>query len=129
MFSTHKENKWLIDKLKPNESTISSVYNSEDCYLDEDDEFSLKSEATYEGIPEKYEITQTKEILERLCKEKSFILSEKPEIQVMTVTIPTNEEDQSIPNVRDEVDLTGGDGTSGGETSIFPIPECLKIGE
>ena len=44
-----------------------------------------------------------------------FILGNKPEIQIMTATI---EEDQNIPNVRDEVDSTGGNGTSGGEISI-----------
>ena len=38
----------MIDKLKPNESTRSSTYNSEDCYLDEDEEFSLKSDVIYE---------------------------------------------------------------------------------
>ena len=118
-------NKW-IDKMKPNESAVSSTYNSEDCYINEDENFSMRSDTIYEGVEENMEIIKTREILDNLCRDKMFILGEKPELQVMVATV---EEHQNIPNVRDEVVSGKGNGGSREEASIFPIPEQVKIND
>ena len=115
-------NKW-IDKMKPTVSTVSSINNSEDCYINEDKNFSLRSDTLYEGAEENMEIIKTREILDKICRDKIFMLGEKPELQVMVATV---EEHSNIPNVRDEVEGNENAGSRKG-TSIFPIPEQVKI--
>ena len=118
-------NKW-IDKMKPNESAVSFRYNSEDCYINEDEDFSLRSDTIYEGIEENKEIIKTREILDNLCRDKMYMLGEKPELQVMVATM---EEHNNIPNVRDEVVEGNENAGSRKGSSIFPIPEQVKVNE
>ena len=52
------------------------------------------------------EIIKTKEILDRLCRDKMFILGDKPEIQVMVASV---EEHHNIPNITEKANLTQGE--------------------
>ena len=114
--------KWM-GKLKPETSNVPSIINSDDSYLMTEEDFSLQSGTFYEEEEEEMEEVQTKEILDRLCRDKTFMMTEKPVLQVRMVA---GEEHSNIPNVIDELEENESVRPRKA-TSHFPIPEWVEI--
>ena len=61
----------LMGKLKPDTSNVPSIINSEDSYLMGEEDFSLQSGTFYEEEEEDMETMKTKEIIVRICRDKT----------------------------------------------------------
>ena len=114
--------KW-IGKLKPDTSNVPSIINSEDSYIFGEENYSLQSDTFYEEAEEDMETIKTREILDRICRDKMFMLTEKTEIQVRVATVGDH---SNIPNVMDEFE-DNGNARPSKNTSHFPIPEQVKM--
>ena len=112
-----------VDKLKPEKMNTSSISPSEDSYFMGDDESSLRSETLFEEVEdgENIEDMKNKRFLKDLCQDKTFMRGGRPEIQLMMA----GEEHSNIPNLSDEVEKDGNEGSK--PTSQFLIPELIQM--